>query len=332
MASNFDKILDECIDRINRGEDIDSCLADYPDFAEQLQPLLQVVFKAMDSYSFMPSPITKRAARERFNTVLEDSVRKRAKRQPWFAWLQGWSRVWAAAAVVLIIAVISYFGIIPALLSEEPVTYPVPGTVAPSPEPGPPPVTTDPQPEPSPVMMVARPNAEGNFIFLISDDVNAINDFVSVNVSISKINLLRSGEIDQVIEFEPEIGEVDLTLVQGDKTQEIWRGDIPEGEFTSVSIEVSDVRGILKETGEEVEIKLPGQKLHISNRFQVSADTITTFTYDLTVIAAGNSDHSLKYILKPQLDQSGADHKPVKSGETANKEKSNNKQLAIKDG
>jgi hypothetical protein len=180
-------------------------------------------------------------------------------------------------------------------------------------------------------MMVARPSAEGNFIFLISDDVNAINDFVSVNVSISKINLLQSGDMNQVIEFEPEIGVVDLTLVQGDKTQEIWRGDIPEGEFTSVSIEVSDVRGILKETGEEVEIKLPGQKLHISKHFQVSADAVTTFTYDLTVIAAGNADNSLKYILKPQLDQSGADHKPIKSGEATRKEKSNNKNSGIQD-
>jgi len=351
MINDFDKILDKCIDSINRGESVDSCLANYPDLAERLRPLLQIIFKARDTYSFVPSPSVKRAAKERFNTALEDLVRRREERQPLFGWLQSWSRVWATAAVVLIIALIGYFGAIPALLPEETVPYPGPSTVVPSPEPGPLPVVPGPQPEPSqagpqpeppqvvpgpqpepyPAMIVARPSAEGNFAFLISDDVNAINDFESVNVSILKINLLRSGDSDQLIEFEPEIGEVDLTLVQGEKTQEIWRGDIPEGEYASVSIEVSDVRGFLKETGEEVEIKLPSQKLHISKRFQVSAQELTTFTYDLTVVAAGRPQSGIKYILKPQVDQSGADHRPIKSKEKANKEKSNNKKLGIKD-
>jgi hypothetical protein len=352
MENDFDKILDECIDRINRDESIDSCLAHYPDLSEQLRPLLQVVFKARDAYSFVPSPSAKRAARERFNAAYEEMVRRREERQSLFGWLQGRTRVWATAAVVLIIAVIGYFGIIPALLPEEPVPYPGPTTVAPGLEPGPLPGVPSPQPEPgtvtpglepeplpgvtSPepepvlVMLVAQPNAEGNFAFLISDDVNAISDFESVNVSISKINLHRSDDTDQLIEFEPEIGEVDLTLVQGEKTQEIWRGDVPEGEYTSVSIEVSDVRGILKETGEEVEINLPSQKLHISNHFQVSTQELTTFTYDLTVVAAGNLQSGIKYILKPQVDQSGADHKPVKE-EKANKGKSNNQKLGIKD-
>ena len=325
MINDFDRILDECIDRINRGESIDSCLANYPDLAEQLRPLLEIIFKARDTYSFVPSRSTKRAARERFNTALEDLVKRREERQPLFAWLQGWSRVWATAAVVLIIAVIGYFGIIPALLPAGTITHPGPSTIAPSIEPEPLPVEPSPQPEPSPVMIVARPSAEGNFAFLISDDVNAINDFESVNVSISKINLHRSGNTDQSIEFEPEIGKVDLTLVQGENTQEIWRGDVPEGEYASVSIEVSDVRGILKETGEEVEIKLPSQKLHISKRFQVSAQELTTFTYDLTVVAAGSPQSGIKYILKPQVDQSGADYKPIKSEEQSDKEKSNNK-------
>jgi hypothetical protein len=99
--------------------------------------------------------------------------------------------------------------------------------------------------------------------------------------------------------------------VQGDKTQEIWRGNIPDGVYNRVTIEVSDVTGILKETAEEVEIKLPSQKLHISQDFSVSVDDLTTFTYDLTVVAAGNDQSGIKYILKPQVDQSGASHKPI---------------------
>jgi uncharacterized membrane protein (DUF485 family) len=130
MINDFDRILDECIDRINRGESIDSCLANYPDLAEQLRPLLEIIFKARDTYSFVPSRSTKRAARERFNTALEDLVKRREERQPLFAWLQGWSRVWATAAVVLIIAVIgkmlgifTIFSVLPQLVGAPYMGY-----------------------------------------------------------------------------------------------------------------------------------------------------------------------------------------------------------------
>lgn len=299
---DFEKILDDCIDRMNRGESLDSCLADYPDYAGQLKPLLQAMLASKEAYSYTPSPDVKRANRERFNTALEDLERKREERKQGFAWLQGWSRVWVTAAAVLIIAVISYFGIKPALTPGETVIQPGPGDVTPGP-----------QPSQTIVSILPQPNPEGNFAFLISDDVNAIGDFESVNVSISKISLQKSGDSGQLVEFEPELSEVDLTLVQGDKTQEIWRGDIPEGEYNRISIEVSEVIGILKETGEEVEIKLPSQKLHISKSFNVRDGDLTAFTYDLTVVAAGNAQSGIKYILKPQVDQSGASQKPIDS-------------------
>jgi len=302
MTDDFEKILDDCIDRINQGESLESCLADYPDYAEQLLSSLQAMLTAKEAYSFVPSPSIKRANKERFNAALENIVRKREERKQWFAWLQGWPRVGVSVAVILIIAIVGYFGIKPALTPGESITQPDPGYVTP-----------DLQPSPTLLVVSPQPSPEGNFAFLISDDVNAIDDFESVIVSISKISLLKSGDSDQLVEFTPELSEVDLTQIKGDKTQEIWRGDIPEGEYTNITIEVSDVRGILKETGDEIEIKLPSQKLHISKHFIISADDLTTFTYDLTVVATGSEQSGIKYILKPQIDQSGADHKPIYS-------------------
>ncbi len=299
MDNNLDRIFDECVDRINRGESLDACLADYPDYVEQLKPLLQAMLTTKEAYSFVPSPSAKRAARQHFNAALEELERRRETKQPLFHWFLGRSKVWATVAAVLLIAVIGYLGLRPVLLPGGPV----------------------PQPGPTPVMPVPQPSLEGNFVFLISDDVNAIGDFESVDVSISSIGLFSSGDSGEWIEFEPELREVDLTLVQGDKTQEIWRGDVPEGQYSKVFIQVVGVHGILKETGEEVEIKLPSQKLHISKQFQITTDTVTSFTYDLTVIAAGNPQSGIKYILKPQVDQSGADSK-VKEGRGKGSEKS----------
>ena len=296
MPNDFDKILDECIDRINRGESLEACLADHAEYVEQLEPLLQAMLQTKTAYSFVPSVNAKNMARQRFSTALENLERKREVRQPLFPWLMGWSGALATAAVVVIIALIGYFGL-------RPVFFP-PGTI---PQPGPTPVAPSPQPGPAPIIPSPQPNPEGNFVFLISDDVNAIADFASFNVTISKIGLLPSGDTDQWLEFEPEVNEVDLTLVQGDKTQEIWRGNIPEGQYTKVFIYVSDVEGIL--ASGEATVKLPSGKLQISKPFEVTSGEVTNFIYDITVIKAGESG---KYILKPQIAESGATHKPSK--------------------
>ena len=275
MANDFDKILDECIDRINRGEDLDACLADYPVYAKQLQLLLQAMLETKEAYSFEPSDSAKRTSRQYLNAALESLAQRREEKQPLFTRVFARPIAWVTVAAMLLMMIGGYFGLRLLLYPAGPV-----------------------------------PNPEGNFVFLISDDVNAIGDFESLNVSISKIGLLPSGDSDQWIEFEPEVREVDLTLVQGDKSQEIWRGNIPEDEYSTVFIHVDGVHGVLKETGQTVEVKLPSQKLHIPKSFQITADTVTSFTYDLTVVATGSPQSGIKYILKPQVAQSGADHKP----------------------
>jgi thioredoxin reductase len=55
--------------------------------------------------------------------------------------------------------------------------------------------------------------------------------------------------------------------------------------------------GKLKETGKIIEVKLPGSKSHLSQPFEVTANTTTSFTFDITVVATGSNG---KYILKPQ--------------------------------
>ena len=276
MDKAFNKILDECVDRINRGETVEDCLASYPEYAEELEPLLRVVFDTQKAYKFTPSPAAKMAGKKRLNAALEALEHGQKRRQPWSQWFMGRPRVWVTAAAVILIALIGYFGLRPILFPAETVPEPGPSLVTPSPE--------------------------GNFVFLISDEVNAIGDFESLNVTISEIGLQAAGESERWIEFTPEIKEVDLTQLQGEEAQEIWRGNVPAGQYSQVFIYVSEVRGKLRATGQIIEIKLPSHKLHISKPFQVTADAVTIFTYDLTVVATG---HNGGYILKPQIEQSG---------------------------
>lgn len=271
MADKFDNIIDECIDRINRGESIESCLKDYPQHGEALEPILTSMLKTKAAYSFAPSVQAKNLNRQRFNEALVALRERSERKRPLVNRILGWSKVWAPVTAAIVIALVGYFGLRPA---------------------------------PTSPVIIAQPNTAGNFAFLVSDEVNAIGDFQGLDLSISKVILHLGGDEEQRIEFIPEVQTVNLTDLQGNRAQEVWRGDVPDGEYSKVFLEISQISGILWDSEEEVEIKLPSGKLQISKPFYVDGGEVTNFVYDLTVVEAGQSG---QYILKPQIGQSGAD-------------------------
>ena len=95
MHPEWNDILDECLDRVlQRGETLEQCLADYPDQADELRPLLQAALETRQAHSFVPDRDRKRVARQR----LFDAVEKRYRypgRMPWLS--RGWRR-WATLA------------------------------------------------------------------------------------------------------------------------------------------------------------------------------------------------------------------------------------------
>jgi hypothetical protein len=295
MTNEFDMILDKCIDRLSRGESLEKCLADYPEYKDQLEPLLKAMTETVAAYSFVPSPEAKRNARLRFYSELE------RRRQPSF-----WQRMarprlaWVSTASILILLVISLVVLRPVLWQ---------GLLETPPE--------DTQIPDLPSITIPQASASGNFIFLVSDDVNAIEDFSTVNVTIEKVALLQTGDQERWVEFTPLTEEFNLALLPGDTTQELWRGDIPLGEYTRIVIYVSQVQGVLKATGETIDIKLPSNKLQVKIPFTVSADLVTTFTYDLTVVKTGNIQDGGKYLLKPQAGESGSNQTPATNKPTA---------------
>ena len=291
MDNGFDRILDACLDRIQTGEDIESVLASYPADSARLRPLLQAALQTNRSFDFTPSPDAKRASRQRFDSALAELRESRRQKQPWFSRVALRPATWAAAATVVVALIVVYLGVRPALSPSAPVVLPF--------------------------TPAASPN--GNFSFLISDDVNAIAEFKEVTVNIDKIGLQQT-ESDKWIEITPEVSSVDLTTVPGALTQQIWRGDVLSGNYQQVFVYVANVTGTLESTGERIEIKLPSQRLHLAVPFSVSDNTVTNFTYDMTVIRTGNGRNA-KYILKPQISESGASQVSNGSGDTGNQQK-----------
>jgi hypothetical protein len=145
-------------------------------------------------------------------------------------------------------------------------------------------------------------------LVLISDEENAIADFTHLWVEIDRIGIQRGGESGGWLEFEvpEELQTVDLTQLTGDAAASLIQTDVPPGEYSKIFVHVDDVRGELA-SGEETPVKLPSSKLQILVPFTVIETEVTTFVFDLSVVAAGNEKSGIKYILKPVVAESGAD-------------------------
>lgn len=101
---------------------------------------------------------------------------------------------------------------------------------------------------------------------------------------------------------------IDLTEYQGENATLLSEFQIPNGTYTKTFVYVSSVNGTLN-SGEQVNVKLPSQKLHINKDFTIGNGESVDFVFDITVFKAGNSG---MYILKPVVSQSGTDV-PIKT-------------------
>jgi hypothetical protein len=111
----------------------------------------------------------------------------------------------------------------------------------------------------------------------------------------------------QWVEREVNATTVDLTRLRGDNATLVERFALPAGEYDQVVLDVSEVNGTL-EGGESTEVKLPSERLKLDSEFTVADGSETSFVYDISVHEAGNSG---KYILRPVIEESGADQ-PVR--------------------
>lgn len=76
----FDDILNECLERILlKGETIEQCLQSYPEYASELEPLLQTSTFAKQTMAVKPRPEFKEKARSQFQLAVREKVRKAHK-------------------------------------------------------------------------------------------------------------------------------------------------------------------------------------------------------------------------------------------------------------
>lgn len=78
MNNDLEAILDVCLTEIEAGKsDIDACLTRYPEYAQELQPLLKAATKLARGREVMPEPAYKARARTQLSIYMQQHPQRR---------------------------------------------------------------------------------------------------------------------------------------------------------------------------------------------------------------------------------------------------------------
>ncbi len=101
-TGEFDNILDECLERVLfKGETVEQCLAGYPEYAAELEPLLRTALDAKQATSVKPRPEFRERAGYQFQAALREVELKKSRG------FLGWQPRWATAVIVVIVLLLA---------------------------------------------------------------------------------------------------------------------------------------------------------------------------------------------------------------------------------
>ena len=99
----LDDILNECLERVLlSGESIDECLQSYPEYIDELRPLLNTVISARQVSEIEPRQEFKASARYQFQQALREKTARQSRR--FFNWQPAWSAVVASIATFILVS------------------------------------------------------------------------------------------------------------------------------------------------------------------------------------------------------------------------------------
>lgn len=163
----------------------------------------------------------------------------------------------------------------------------------------------------------------GIFRLLVSDQPAAIEDFESLDVTLSSARVFRANEGDDItsaavtpdetetetpeptvdetdagtadregfVEFDLDGVTVDLTEVVGDRAVSVLEGELEEGRYSGIELRVSNAEGVVD--GETVAVMVPSERLRIIKPFVIDPDAELSFVFDINVVQRGPNGYNL---------------------------------------
>src|SRR4030043_2469905 len=99
----FNNILDTCLDRLMfNGDTLEQCLGDYPQYADELKPLLETSLITSQIASIEPDQEFKTKARNEIFAVLREAEESSSRSLFRFGWQRRWAGVVAVIVTLLI--------------------------------------------------------------------------------------------------------------------------------------------------------------------------------------------------------------------------------------
>jgi len=98
--SEFESILDECLERLAKGETLEQCLKSYPEQEAQLEPLLQMAQEVRRASAISPRSEFKARARYEFRSAVQAAVVK--KKLPLFSLRPRWAMAAMISSILLL--------------------------------------------------------------------------------------------------------------------------------------------------------------------------------------------------------------------------------------
>ena len=85
MSGEFVEALNDCVERLARGESVQDCLDRYPERSEELRPLLEVSASTIrTAEQIQPDPIARQRNFLRFSQAVSEGTRCKRERVPWW--------------------------------------------------------------------------------------------------------------------------------------------------------------------------------------------------------------------------------------------------------
>jgi hypothetical protein len=100
-ARELDNILEDCLERVLKGETIEQCLADYPEHAVELEPLLRTALDTREAAAIKPRPEFRDRARYQFQAALRETEPE--KDRGFFGWQRRWVTVVVSVFALLVV-------------------------------------------------------------------------------------------------------------------------------------------------------------------------------------------------------------------------------------
>lgn len=115
-TTEFDNILDECLERVLiEGEALEQCLASYPEYAAELESLLQTALLTKKASAIKPRPEFRDRARYQFRSALQEMEQKKERR-----FFFGWQPRWATVVIAVLVFVLASGGTVAAAGNSMP--------------------------------------------------------------------------------------------------------------------------------------------------------------------------------------------------------------------